>query len=108
MQYASLKYNSEIQADKDHKIMKSDGHCNKRSAWKNERSSNNKAYVPTYKEHLANILTHGVGNLLVYDKEKEPSVQGAGSSCTVAFIVDVLGSHYSHPTVVLKVAYGNF
>jgi len=32
----------------------------KKSAWKNERSSNNKAYVPTNKEHLANILTHGV------------------------------------------------
>ena len=33
----------------------------KRSAWKNEKSSNNQAYVPTNKEHLANILTHGVG-----------------------------------------------
>ena len=35
-------------------------HYNKRSAWKNERSEDNKAYVPTNKEHLANILTHGV------------------------------------------------
>merc|ERR1719445_1299086 len=32
----------------------------KRSAWKNDRSVDNKAYVPTNKEHLANILTHGV------------------------------------------------
>ena len=31
-----------------------------RSAWKNDRSVDNKAYVPTNKEHLANILTHGV------------------------------------------------
>jgi len=32
----------------------------KRSKWKNGRSPCNKAYVPTYKEHVANILTHGV------------------------------------------------
>jgi len=32
----------------------------KRSAWKNNRPPRNEAYVPTYKEHLANILTHGV------------------------------------------------
>ena len=30
------------------------------SAWKNERAKNNNAYVPTMKEHAANILTHGV------------------------------------------------
>ena len=41
-------------------------HYNKRSAWKNERSEDNKAYVPTNKEHLANILTHGVGEPAFY------------------------------------------
>ena len=46
------------------KIMKSKCLLTKRSAWKNERSPDNKAYVPTNKEHLANILTHGVRNLL--------------------------------------------
>ena len=30
------------------------------SAWKNERAKNNNAYVPTMKEHAANIVTHGV------------------------------------------------
>ena len=30
------------------------------SDWKNERPRNNNAYVPTQKEHLANIVTHGV------------------------------------------------
>ena len=30
------------------------------SEWKNERAKNNNAYVPTVREHLANILTHGV------------------------------------------------
>ena len=71
----------------------------KRSAWKNERSEDNKAYVPTNKEHLANILTHGVGEPAFY--MIICPVPGAGSSCTVAFTLDVLGSHYSHPTVVL-------
>ena len=32
----------------------------KESRWKNERAKNNNAYVPTMKEHIANILTHGV------------------------------------------------
>jgi monocyte-to-macrophage differentiation protein len=32
----------------------------KRSPWKNSRPLNNEAYVPTLKEHLANIITHGV------------------------------------------------
>ena len=32
----------------------------KESGWKNERAKNNNAYVPTMKEHIANILTHGV------------------------------------------------
>ena len=32
----------------------------KESGWKNERAKNNNAYVPTMKEHVANILTHGV------------------------------------------------
>ena len=31
-----------------------------RSRWKNDRPSNNKAYEPTLREHVANILTHGV------------------------------------------------
>ena len=30
------------------------------SEWKNERAKNNNAYVPTMKEHVANIITHGV------------------------------------------------
>jgi len=30
------------------------------SEWKNERPKNNNAYVPTQKEHFANIVTHGV------------------------------------------------
>ena len=30
------------------------------SDWKNERPKNNNAYVPTQKEHLANVVTHGV------------------------------------------------
>ena len=30
------------------------------SGWKNERPNNNNAYVPTQKEHFANIITHGV------------------------------------------------
>ena len=30
------------------------------SEWKNERAKNNNAYVPTMKEHVANIMTHGV------------------------------------------------
>jgi len=30
------------------------------SDWKNERAKNNNAYVPTVREHTANILTHGV------------------------------------------------
>ena len=30
------------------------------SRWMNERAKNNTAYVPTMKEHCANILTHGV------------------------------------------------
>merc|ERR1711936_1208655 len=30
------------------------------SDWKNERPRNNNAYVPTQKEHFANIVTHGV------------------------------------------------
>ena len=32
------------------------------SDWKNERPRNNNAYVPTQKEHFANIVTHGVRN----------------------------------------------
>jgi len=32
----------------------------KRSGWKNDRPKNNNAYVPTDREHLANILTHGI------------------------------------------------
>ena len=32
----------------------------KDSEWKNDRAKNNNAYVPTMKEHIANILTHGV------------------------------------------------
>ena len=32
----------------------------KESEWKNDRAKNNNAYVPTMKEHIANILTHGV------------------------------------------------
>ena len=35
-------------------------HAVKESGWKNERAKNNNAYVPTMKEHIANILTHGV------------------------------------------------
>ena len=35
-------------------------HAVKESGWKNERAKNNNAYVPTMKEHVANILTHGV------------------------------------------------
>lgn len=31
-----------------------------RSPWRNGRPPSNQAYVPTYKEHIANILTHGV------------------------------------------------
>jgi len=31
-----------------------------RSRWKNDRPSNNKAYEPTLREHVANIVTHGV------------------------------------------------
>jgi len=30
------------------------------SRWMNERAKNNTAYVPTMKEHCANILTHGI------------------------------------------------
>jgi len=30
-----------------------------RSEWKNERAKNNEQYVPTMKEHLGNIVTHG-------------------------------------------------
>jgi len=32
----------------------------RRSHWKNDRPKNNNAYVPTVKEHLANVITHGV------------------------------------------------
>jgi len=32
----------------------------RRSSWKNGRPPSHQAYVPTQKEHLANILTHGV------------------------------------------------
>merc|ERR1712130_431407 len=32
----------------------------RQSEWKNERPKNNNAYVPTVREHLANVLTHGV------------------------------------------------
>jgi len=32
----------------------------RRSAWKNDRAKNNNAYVPTDREHLANIITHGM------------------------------------------------
>lgn len=32
----------------------------RRSHWKNDRPKNNTAYVPTDREHLANIVTHGV------------------------------------------------
>ena len=32
----------------------------RQSEWKNERAKNNNAYVPTVREHLANILTHGI------------------------------------------------
>jgi hypothetical protein len=32
------------------------------SKWKNERPVKNEAYSPTMKEHVANILTHGVSN----------------------------------------------
>ena len=35
-------------------------HAIKVSDWKNERAKNNNAYVPTMKEHVANIFTHGV------------------------------------------------
>ena len=35
-------------------------HAVRESGWKNERAKNNNAYVPTMKEHVANILTHGV------------------------------------------------
>ena len=31
-----------------------------KSEWKNDRAKNNNAYVPTMKEHVANIVTHGV------------------------------------------------
>lgn len=31
-----------------------------RSEWRNERPENNEAYVPTMKEHIANIVTHGM------------------------------------------------
>ena len=30
-----------------------------KSKWKNDRAKNNNAYVPTLKEHIANIVTHG-------------------------------------------------
>ena len=30
-----------------------------KSKWKNERAKNNNAYVPTMREHIANIVTHG-------------------------------------------------
>lgn len=30
------------------------------SEWKNERAKKNSAYVPTVREHLANIITHGI------------------------------------------------
>ena len=32
----------------------------RQSEWKNERPKNNNAYVPTMREHLANVVTHGV------------------------------------------------
>ena len=35
----------------------------RRSGWKNDRPKNNNAYVPTDREHLANIITHGVSPL---------------------------------------------
>ena len=35
-------------------------HAVRVSGWKNERPKNNNAYVPTMREHVANILTHGV------------------------------------------------
>ena len=35
-------------------------HAVRVSEWKNERPKNNNAYVPTMREHVANILTHGV------------------------------------------------
>ena len=35
-------------------------HAVRESGWKNERPKNNNAYVPTMREHVANILTHGV------------------------------------------------
>ena len=35
-------------------------HAFRESEWKNERAKNNNAYVPTMKEHVANIITHGV------------------------------------------------
>ena len=35
-------------------------HAVRESEWKNERAKNNNAYVPTMKEHVANIMTHGV------------------------------------------------
>jgi len=31
-----------------------------KSEWKNDRAKNNNAYVPTMKEHVANIVTHGI------------------------------------------------
>ena len=50
-------------------------HAIKVSDWKNERAKNNNAYVPTMKEHVANIFTHGVlTHILVHFNHFSPQV----------------------------------
>merc|ERR1712179_339333 len=53
------------------------------SDWKNERPRNNNAYVPTQKEHFANIVTHGV--------------RSPGHALLLAQLPDVQQCHWSHP-----------
>ena len=58
------------------------------SEWKNERAKNNNAYVPTMKEHVANIITHGVTHNIHLKRNSVYIIPGPGDPLTLAQLAD--------------------